>query len=52
MISYKPPTGSGQQPLEQQVGTFTLDSNNHWTKTWTSEQLNEDDYDYEYYLKM
>ena len=46
----EPETGGGQ-PVEQQVGTFTLDSNNHWTKTWTSEQLNEDDYDYEYYLK-
>ncbi len=52
MVSYTAPTGTGQQQtIEQQVGNFTLDKNNNWKVTWTSEDLNEDDYDYEYYLK-
>ncbi len=42
---------TGGQSFEQQVDSFELDSNNHWTVTWNNEDLNEEDYDYEYYLK-
>lgn len=52
LVSKVDPDGStGSDPIEEKVGDFTLDQDNGWTVTWTSEQLAEHDYDYEYYLK-